>query len=176
MSVCSGTKRNGQPCTVVVAQERDYCYHHDPDPEIAARRSRNASRAATLGNSKIGAEIRSTRFLVRDLVEMTLSNELHPLARKRLTEVVQLLQVYARLAELEIASMEAEGKKLPVFKAREVLGMGLPEDTKEKVRDFAQTEQEKAERTKEGERVLREVAALEEQGIDASALRHFIEQ
>src|SRR5215208_2551559 len=66
-------------------------------------RRRNASRAATLGNSKIGAELRSTRLLVRDIVELTITNELNPSVRKRLTEVVQLLQVYARLAELEIA-------------------------------------------------------------------------
>jgi hypothetical protein len=34
------------------------------------------------------------------------SGELHPLVRRRLTEVVQLLQVFARLAEIEIASGE----------------------------------------------------------------------
>ena len=75
--------------------------HHDP--EYAQERRRNASRAAALGNSKIGAEIRSTRLLVRDIVELTITNDLNPSVRKRLTEVVQLLQVYARLAELEIA-------------------------------------------------------------------------
>src|SRR5215208_6227763 len=73
---------------------------------VAKRQSRNASRAATLGNSKIGAEIRSTRLLVRDIVELTITNDLNPLVRKRLTEIVQLLQVYARLAELEIAAGE----------------------------------------------------------------------
>ena len=83
---------------------------HDPDPVVAKRRRRNASRAATLGNSRIGAEIRSTRLLVWDLVEMTVSNELHPTVRKRLTEVVQLLQVYCRLAELELAAGEKLGK------------------------------------------------------------------
>jgi hypothetical protein len=34
---------------------------------------------------------------------MAISNELHPLVRKRLTEIAQLLQVYCRLAELELA-------------------------------------------------------------------------
>lgn len=37
--------------------------------------------------------------------------------------------------------------------------MGIPNDTKEKVRDFAQAEQEKTERREEGERVLKEAAA-----------------
>jgi hypothetical protein len=77
-----------------------------PDPADAKRRSRNASRAATLGNSKIGAEIRSTRLLVRDIVELTISGDLDLLIRKRLAEIAQLLQVYARLAELEIAAGE----------------------------------------------------------------------
>jgi hypothetical protein len=35
--------------------------------------------AATLGNSKIGAEIRSRRLLVRDIVKLTITNEIHPL-------------------------------------------------------------------------------------------------
>jgi hypothetical protein len=48
------------------------------------------------------AKIKGVRLMVRDVVELTLTNELHPLVRKRLVEVVQLLQLYARLAELEI--------------------------------------------------------------------------
>jgi hypothetical protein len=79
-------------------------YHHHPD--YVEERRRTASRAATLGNSKIGAEIRNTRLMVRDLVEAVVSGDLDPIVRKRLTEVVQLLQAYARLAELEIAAGE----------------------------------------------------------------------
>ncbi len=36
---------------------------------------------------------------------------------------------------------------------------GLPEDTKEKVQEWVEGEEEKAERQKEGEQVLKEVAA-----------------
>src|SRR5215203_6053264 len=93
---------------------------------VAKRQSRNASRAATLGNSKVGAEIRSTRLMVRDIVEMTITNELNPTVRKRLAEIVQLLQVYARLAELEIAAGERPG----------VGDVVLPEDTPKKVRGW----------------------------------------
>ncbi len=177
MAACAGTTKKGDPCAMPAARGSEYCYLHDPDPAVVARRKRNASRAATLGNSRVGAEIRSTRLLVRDIVETTISGELHPLVRKRLAEVVQLLQVYARLAELEIASMQAEGKKLPIFRAGEVLDVGLPEDTKEKVQNFTEVEQERVRQKEEDRRVFAEmVAALEEQGMDASALRHFSEQ
>src|SRR5215216_7230763 len=102
-----------------------YCWHHDPDH--AEERRRNASRAATLGNSKIGAEIRSTRLMVRELLELTLSGDLDPLVRKRLAEVVQLVQSYCRLAELEIAAGERP-------RAGDV---ALPEDTVQKVKERA---------------------------------------
>jgi predicted RecB family endonuclease len=127
-AACQGTKRDGQPCTAGAMAGERWCYHHHP--AYADERRRNASRAATLGNSKIGAEIRSTRLLVRDIVELTITNELYPLVRKRLTEVVQLLQVYARLAELEIVS----GKRP---KAGDV---AIPEDTAEKVKEWAHGE------------------------------------
>ena len=106
MGTCQGKTRKGSACTMPAAKGSDYCYLHDPNPAVAQRRKRNASRAATLGNSRIGAEIRSTRLMVRDLLDLTLSNELHLQVRKRLTEVIQLLQTYARLAELELAAGE----------------------------------------------------------------------
>ena len=138
-AVCAGTTKKDRPCTMPAARASDYCYLHDPDPAVAARRKRNASHAATLGNSRIGAEIRSTRLLVRDIVGMTVSNELHPLVRKRLTEVVQLLQVYCRLAELELA---AGGR--PRFS--EPGEYGLPEDTADKAKEWAEREGRRAER------------------------------
>ena len=99
---------------------------------------------------------------------------LHPLVRKRLQEVVQLLQVYARLAELEITSMQAGGEKLPTFNAREALDVGLPEGTKEKVQEWVEGEQERERRREEGRQVLKEVAALaESRGHDAGDVRRF---
>jgi hypothetical protein len=114
---------------------------------VAERRSRNASRAATLGNSKIGAEIRSTRLLVRDIVELTVSGDLDSLIRKRLTEIAQLLQVYARLAELEIAAGEKP-------RAGDV---ELPEDTGERVKGWAEGE---AEREKQREAFVGKLQAV----------------
>ena len=69
-------------------------------------------------------------MLVRDIVELTVSNELNPSVRKRLTEVVQLFQVYCRLAELEIA---AGGRP----RAGEV---ALPEATFDQVKEWAEGE------------------------------------
>jgi hypothetical protein len=95
--------------------------------------------AATLGNSKIGADIRSTRLLVGDIVELTITNEIHPLVRKRLTEVVQLVQSYYRLAELEIAAGARP-------KAAEV---ALPEDTAERVKGRAEGEEANVQKREE---------------------------
>ena len=135
MSVCSGTKRDGDPCTLPAMAGSEWCWNHDP--ARAEERRRNASHAATAKNSKISQEIRAVRLLVRDIVEMTLSNELHPSVRKRLTEVVQLLQVYARLAELEIAAGD-----VPRFPGRGYVA--LPENTAEEAKQWAEREGEKA--------------------------------
>jgi hypothetical protein len=129
------------------AKGSEYCYLHDPDPAVAERRSRNASRAATLGNSKIGSEIRSTRLMVRGLLEVMLSGNLDPLIRKRLTEIAQLLQVYARLAELEIAAGEKP-------RAGDVV---LPDDTAERVKGWAEGE---VQREKQREAFLGRLKAV----------------
>ena len=159
MASCSGTTRKGSACTMPAASGSDYCYLHDPDPAVAQRRSRNASRAATLGNSRIGAEIRSTRLLVRDLVEMTVSNELHPTVRKRLTEIVQLLQTYARLAELELAAGEKPRSG----------DVSLHEDTPERVREW--TEGEEATIQEREELVEELSAAMQAHGRDPTPIR-----
>ncbi len=157
MAVCSGTKRDGEPCATVVGPGERWCYHHDPD--YAEERRRNASRAATLGNSKVGAEVRSTRLLVRGIVEMTVSNELHPLVRKRLTEVVQLLQVYARLTELELNAGE-----------RPRAGdMALPEGSLERIREWAEGQETKEREKKELEEEISR--AMSAHGHDPTPIR-----
>jgi len=141
------------------ARGSKYCYLHHPDPAVANRRKRNASRAATLGNSRIGAEIRSTRLLVRELLDLTLSNDLHPLIRKRLTEVVQLLQVYCRLSELELAAGEKPTSG----------DIALPEDAEERIREWAGVEETKV---RERERLVEDLSqAMEAQGHDTQAVK-----
>ena len=159
MAACAGKTKKGARCTMPAAKGSDWCYLHEPDPAVARRRKRNASRAATLGNSKIGAEIRSTRLMVRELLEVTLSGNLDPAIRKRLAEVVQLVQAYCRLAEPEIAAEERP----------RVGEVALPEDIPDRVRGWAEGEAEREKQWEEFMGRLRAAgkdprAALEEMG------------
>lgn len=71
--------------------------------------------------------------------------------------------------------MQAEGKKLPIFNAREARGVGLPEDTKEKVQEWVEGEQERVRQKEEDRQVLKEVAMLaESRGYDAGDVRRFM--
>jgi hypothetical protein len=92
-------------------------------------------------------------------VEVAVANELHPLVCKRLTEVVQLLQVYAWLAEIEVAAGERP-------KAGEV---GLPEDTGERIRKWAEDEESKRKEGKEMADELRQ--AMRAHGHDPTPFR-----
>ena len=162
MATCVGTTRKGSACTMPAARGSDYCYLHDPDPAVAQRRKRNASRAATLGNSRVGAEIRSMRLMVRDLLDLTLSNELHLQVRKRLTEVIQLLQVYCRLIELELTAGE---KPRPG-------DVSLPESTPERIREWAEGEDA---RVREEEALVEELSkAMKARGYDPTPIRQVI--
>jgi hypothetical protein len=156
-TACQGTKRDGESCTANAMPGSRYCWHHDP--AHAEERRRNASRAATLGNSKVGAEIRSTRLMVRELLEVTLSGDLDPVVRKRLAEVVQLVQSYCRLAELEIAAGERP----------KAVDVALPEDTAKKAKEWAEGEAERGRQKEAFMGRLQAVgedprAALEEMG------------
>ena len=96
---------------------------------------------------------------MREYIEMTLSIKLHPLARKRHTEVVQLLQVYARLAELEIVAGEKP----------EQGDISVPESTKECVSEWAEGEETKV---KEREELVGELsAAMRARGHDPTPIR-----
>jgi hypothetical protein len=157
VAVCSGTKRDGTPCTLPAMAGSEWCWNHDP--ARAAERSRNASHAATAKHSKIGQEIRSTRLLVRELLDLTLSNELHLQVRKRLTDVTQLLQVYCRLAELEL---DAGEKPAPG-------DVSLPEDTKERITEWTEGEDTKV---REEEELVDELSqAMKARGYDPTPIR-----
>jgi len=104
VAVCSGTKRDGEPCTASVRPGEHYCYNHNP--EYAEARKQSATRAATLKHSSIGRELREIRELMWDLLELIIADRLPLAVRKRLTEIVQLLQCYLRAAELEMRAAE----------------------------------------------------------------------
>ncbi len=135
MTTCAGTKRSDEPRTASAMSSERFCYNHHPDHHEKRRRS--ASRAATLKHSKMGTEIHNAWETAWDLVYLTVSNELHPNVKKCLIEIVQLLQVYARLTELELAA----GEEGPRF---DPLPVALPADPGEKVREWVDGEEAKA--------------------------------
>ncbi len=75
---------------------------------------------------------------------------LDPVVRKRLTEITQLIQVYARLAELEL-----NGGETPRFPGKGYVA--LPEDTAEMAKEWAEGE---AEREKQREAFLGRLKAV----------------
>jgi hypothetical protein len=100
--------------------------------------------------------------MVRELLDLTLSNELHLQVRKRLTEVIQLLQTYARLAELELAAGE---KPQPS-------DVSLPKGTKERIAEWAEGEDTKV---REKEELVEELSqAMKARGHDSTPVRQVI--
>ena len=104
MAVCSGTKRDGAPCTTAVPTDLRFCYHHDPSR--AEERRRNASRAASAKHSSVARELREVRELIWELLDLTIADRLPIRARKELQNVVQLLQCYLRAVELGMRAAE----------------------------------------------------------------------
>lgn len=168
MSVCAGTKRNGTACTLPATQGSAFCWNHDP--ARAEERSRNAKRAATLKHDSVAKEIRGMREDIRELIHLTVNDELPAMARKKLTDMVQLSQTYARLTELELA---AGGKP---ERGSVALGLDLPE----KARQYVAAEEPQDSEADGDEAELSDMEALAEDAIsmfgmdskDAAALRH----
>jgi hypothetical protein len=65
MNQCSATKANGERCRLPAKGSYGLCWTHAP--ENAAKRRRNASKAAT---AKADKEIRETKSEIRELVRM----------------------------------------------------------------------------------------------------------
>lgn len=70
MPQCSGIKRTGSRCAVVVGAGQSHCYQHDPDR--SAERKRNASRG---GRSKGAGELAALKKQARDLAADVLGGE-----------------------------------------------------------------------------------------------------
>jgi hypothetical protein len=156
MAVCQGTKRDGTPCTANPIPGERYCYHHHPD--YAGARKQSATRAATLKHSSIGKELREIRELMWELLELIITDRLTLTVRKRLTEIVQLLQCYLRAAELEMRAAE-----VPLKSDLDVTG--LKAQVLERLEVLEEQERERQE-------LLGEVTAMaEEHGLDAGALK-----
>lgn len=159
MSVCSGTKRDGDPCTLPAMAGERYCYNHHPD--YAEERHRSASHAATTKHNSVSKELREVRELIWELLTILLSDELPLRVRKELQSVVQLLQCYLRAAELEMRAAEE-----PLESGLDVAG--LKAQVLERVENL---EEQERERTK----VLAELMpVMEAWGYDSGVVKEMI--
>ncbi len=157
MVVCSGTKRDGQPCTLPATQGSERCWNHDP--ALAERRSRNASRVASAKHSSVGKELREVRDLIRELLNLTLEDGvLGSRTRRYLQGIVQLLQCYLRAAELEMRAAEEPLKA-------DLDAKGLRTQVLGRIEELEEREREKEE-------ILSDlVPAMEAWGHDAEAVK-----
>ena len=159
MAVCSGTKHNGEPCTVSVPHGERYRYNHNL--EYAEERRASPSRAATVKHSSVARELRGIRELIWEFLELTITDQLSVMVRRRLDEIVQLLQCYLRAAELEMRLAEE-----PLRSYLDVAGL--------KAQVLGRIEELEA-RECEREEILSElVPAMEARRYDAGALRAVI--
>ena len=112
MSQCCATKANGERCTLPAKGSHGLCWTHAP--ENAAKRRRNASKAAT---AKADKEIRETKAEIRDLVrlvreedfDVSKANSINRLYQTLLQYIVVERGVY-REDDLAVRIRELSGK------------------------------------------------------------------
>jgi hypothetical protein len=89
MNRCSATKANGERCTLPAKGSHGLCWTHAP--ENAAKRHRNASKAAT---AKADREIRETKAEIRDLVRMVREEDFDVSKANTINRLYQTLLQY----------------------------------------------------------------------------------
>jgi hypothetical protein len=95
---CSGTKRDGSPCTATVEPPQRFCWWHDP--ANADKRRRAASKA---GRSKPNRELAGTKARLSDLADDVLEGR----QDKGVAAVAsQILNVYLRAVSVELKVQE----------------------------------------------------------------------
>jgi broad specificity phosphatase PhoE len=92
MPRCPATKRDGGQCTTMVKLPQTHCYQHDP--ERAAERKRNASRAGKSG----GREIRDLKRRILEVVDAVLEGSQD---RGRVAVAIQGFNALRGVLELE---------------------------------------------------------------------------
>jgi hypothetical protein len=156
MTICNGTKRDGDSCTASALTGEQWCYNHHPD--YAEERRRSASHAATIKHSSVAQELREIREVIWELLGVLISDRLPYKVRKELQSIVQLLQCYLRAAELEMREAER-----PLEANLDVAG--LKEQVLERIATLEEQEREREE-------LLAGVAALaKEHGFDLGPLK-----
>ncbi len=100
MQRCTGIKRAGGRCEVVVGGLKTYCYHHDPDQ--AEKRKRVASKG---GKSKPNKELADIKRLINALVAGVLGGSTN---RADAAVCGQLLNTQIRACGLELKVREVD--------------------------------------------------------------------
>jgi hypothetical protein len=89
MRQCSATKANGDCCTLPAKGSHGLCWSHAP--ENAAKRRRNASKAAT---AKADKEIRETKSEIRELVRLVREQDFDVSKANTINRLYQTLLQY----------------------------------------------------------------------------------
>jgi hypothetical protein len=97
-SICTGTKRDGSPCTLPSSGLRDLCWAHDP--ANAERRSRGQSRG---GRNKPSRELVDIKRRLSELANDVLEGRVE---RGDGAVVSQILNVYLRAISVELKVTE----------------------------------------------------------------------
>ena len=98
MSICSATKRNGEPCTLPATDSNGFCWAHNP--ANAEKRRRMASRA---GKGKPNAEIKALKSRLQALADMVEEGRMD---RADAAVIGQLLGTYIRAVGMELKVKE----------------------------------------------------------------------
>jgi hypothetical protein len=89
MNQCSATKRNGERCTLPANGSHGLCWTHAP--ENAAKRRRNASKAASAKSDK---EVREVKREIRDLIAMVREGGFDATAANAINRLYNTLLAY----------------------------------------------------------------------------------
>jgi hypothetical protein len=100
MAVCSGTKRDGSPCTATVEPPQTHCWWHNPANAEARRRA--ASRG---GKARPSRELVAVKSQLQEMADGVLSGETD---RARAAVAGQLLNIKLRAIEVERRIKETE--------------------------------------------------------------------
>jgi hypothetical protein len=113
---CAGITRSGERCTHAAKGPSGFCHLHDPDR--AAERKRNASRA---GKSTGGREIRDLKHRISEVVEAVLDGSQD---RGRAAVAIQGFNSLRGVLELERKVREVDELEARIEQLEQVNGSG----------------------------------------------------
>lgn len=71
---CKGKRKDGASCSSWALNGSEYCWFHDPDPEIVKKRMEarvNGGRSSRVYNRGVNEEVPSVEYKLRDLQELS---------------------------------------------------------------------------------------------------------